>query len=270
MRRCVGGEDVPLRFIHPSNPLGTGRPYYVCNTHKWYWWADGLGHSPKTSPTATQPGELYPNKSCVAIMIDRSYKATLTGPQVGVNVHADSEATANTSRMTCAHRTCLVIRVAHLCQRCMCRKHCRSAGGCICDGHFITAETSLSKPVATPSPPLGQLSQQSHLSLALPDAVAESSALAFAGRKPTSLSQIDPSLLLEESNCPSHISSSSSSPPMPLSPPTSTAPSNVPAALPPQITTSAGDSSGNPRYMSHLRPLLVEHVAATHQRAELK
>ena len=154
----------------------------------------------------------------------------------------------------------------------MCRKHCRSAGGCICDGHFIATEMSLSHPVAAPLPQVpqglssqhpspmqsGVLAPSSSIGSLLADSV-EASPPTF--RKSPSLSQIDPALLSDSI----HPSPSPSS-----SPPTST-----PLALQPEPSTSrfettTSDCSANPRYVSHLRPLLAEHVAATHQRAELK
>jgi hypothetical protein len=150
----------------------------------------------------------------------------------------------------------------------MCRKHCRSAGGCICDGHFIATEMSLSHPVAAPSLPQG-LSLQ-HLSSTQSDVLAPSSSIGSlltdpveaspcTFRKSPSLSQIDP-VLLSDSIHPSPSPSSS--------PPTSLVSQSEPSTS--RLETTTSDCLANPHYMSHLRPLLAEHVATTHQCAELK
>jgi hypothetical protein len=95
---------------------------------------------------------------------------------------------------------------------------------------------------------------------------------------PITNAEIDP-LLLSESNGGGDDSSPSGSPPAP-SPATllhtvGASSSSVPALSQTQVVTSraqltVSDPSGNPRYMSHLRPFLVDHVVVTQQRAEEK
>ena len=282
-RHCaVGREDVPLSFVQASTP-NVGRPYYAvsplkaipskppsdhpqCKTHKWFRWADGLGRSPKASPTATQSGEHSLRRAKYCTAIDYSPKATLPGPQAEPSV--PEQAATGTSKVTCAHRTCQIVRVAQFCQRRMCRKHCRSQGGCTYDGHHdsLSAQPSSSPPL--PTPPL--LDPSSHRSHSAPvtqnnsslDAATESSTLLSLGRKSPSLSQIDPSLLLD-SRLPSLPSRF-----LPDAPPP---PPSLPAPLPLPSATSAVTSefSGNPRYKSHLRSYAAEHVAATLRRTEL-
>ncbi|KAG6369305.1 hypothetical protein JVT61DRAFT_15487 [Boletus reticuloceps] len=236
-------------FKSPSDHL-------QCKTHKWFRWADGLGRSPKTSPTVTQ-------------------SATLPGPQLQAEPSISEQATTGTSKVTCAHSSCQIIHVAQFCQRRMCRKHCRSHGGCTHEGHSPSAETLLS--LLVPTPPL--LVPSSHRSHPIPatqnnnsslDAITESSTPLFPDhQRSPSLSQIDPSLLLD-SGLPSLPSSSLSG--APTLPPLPPAPSPLlPTSLPSATLMVTSDRSGNEaRYKSHLRSYAAEHVAATLKRTELK
>ncbi|KAG9308617.1 hypothetical protein JVU11DRAFT_11725 [Chiua virens] len=132
----------------------------------------------------------------------------------------------------------------------MCRKHCRAAGGCTCEGHSISPGGTTMPPITGPSS--GSQTVQ--------PATNSSSSLQTLGRSPSpSLSQIDPVLLSEP-----HPSVDTHH----LAPPQSLPPKQSPPA--PQTAHTPDPSSINPRFASHLQPLLAEHAATVHQRAAEK
>jgi hypothetical protein len=128
------GEPSQIFKAIPSKPPSD---HLQCKIHKWFRWADGLGHSPKASPTVTQSGEhsLCHIKYCT--VIDYSLKATLPGPQAEPSV--PEQGAAGTSKVTCTHHTCQIVCVTQFCQCCMCRKYCQSQGGWISTFSFCTA-----------------------------------------------------------------------------------------------------------------------------------
>ncbi|KAG6372771.1 hypothetical protein JVT61DRAFT_7169 [Boletus reticuloceps] len=195
-RRCPCGVNVSLWFVMATNTCNAGRPYYACSScRNWYRWGDGLGNSPRNSPT-TSP------------TIDQGKGGCPPAPAPSLPVVGNAE-----SGDHCRSAQCTIKRVGRKCQRCMCHKHCRAAGGCLAEGHSATdSRASATMPNAMPNsnPTLYALPSSSS-SIGQPSSALSALSL---------MSNIDPALRLLSSP-PSSIHPSMSSIQQALATPTS-------------------------------------------------
>ncbi|KAF8445915.1 hypothetical protein L210DRAFT_3642234 [Boletus edulis BED1] len=212
-----------------TNPRNAGRPYYACAVcRNWYRWGDGLGSSPRNSPTTSPTIDQAPAPS----------------QPVGGHEQAGDH---------CHQSGCLVKRVGRQCQRRMCRKHCRAAGGCLANGH--TSSRSPPLPPSTSNGDVGLHALPSSTSSDLGTASSSTSLrplLSAVSLQPQPSSSLNDDLNVNPAS------------PRPLSATSSTVDLLAPSRM------QVADPSINPRHASHLRPIFVEHVASVHERAEKK